>query len=289
VEPDAGARRDELSTMELKNAVVVVTGASRGIGKAMLLAFAREGARVVGVARNPDDLAKTVEEAQGAGAAGALGIPADVTEEPDVERLAWQVDEAFGRVDVLVNHVGGGLHLLSQYDPGLRSWARTSTGPAFWDLPLAWWEQVQRLNMTATFLCSKAVTRRFFVRQRSGSIINTSSGQGVRVMPVTGMTPYGTAKAGVNHFTRMMASELRALNVAANAILVPLTKAGAVEGTVFETTRERAGGWYRPDVVVPLVLHLARQDGTDVTGEIVSCLEWLEANGHGPLDRWKAP
>lgn len=274
--------------MELKNAVAVVTGASRGIGKAMLLGFAREGARVVGVARNAEDLAKTIEEAQGAGAAGALGIPADVTQETDVERLAWQIDEEFGRVDVLVNHVGGGMHLLSQYDSGLRSWARTSTGPAFWDFPLAWWEQVQRLNLTATFLCSKIVTRRFFVRQRSGAIVNTSSGQGVRVMPVTGMTAYGTAKAGVNHLTRLMASELRVLNVAANAILVPLTKAGAVEGTVFETTRDRAGGWYRPEVVVPVTLHLARQDAAGVTGEIVHCLEWLEANGFGPLDRWKA-
>jgi len=275
--------------MELQGAVTVVTGASRGIGKAMLLGFAREGARVVGIARNADDLAKAIEEAQGAGAAGALGIPADVTQETDVERLAWQIEEGFGRVDVLVNHVGGGLHLLSQHDPGLRSWARTSTGPAFWDFPLAWWEQVQRLNVTATFLCSKMVTRRFFLRQQSGSIINTSSSQGVRVLPVRGMTAYGTAKAGVNHLTRLMASELRALNVAANAILVPLTKAGAVEGTVFETTRERAGGWYRPEVVVPVALHLARQDAAGMTGEIVSCLEWLDANGFGPLDRWKAP
>jgi NAD(P)-dependent dehydrogenase (short-subunit alcohol dehydrogenase family) len=275
--------------MEVKHAVVVVTGASRGIGKAMLLGFAREGARVVGVARNADELAKAIEEAQGAGAAGALGIPADVTAETDVERLAWQIDEQFGRVDVLVNHVGGGMHLLSQYDSGLRSWARTSTGPAFWDFPLAWWEQVQRLNVTTTFLCSKIVTRRFFVRQRSGSIVNTSSGQGVRVMPVTGMTAYGAAKAAVNHLTRLMAAELRALNVAANAILVPLTKAGAVEGTVFETTRDRAGGWYRPEVVVPVALHLAGQDATGVTGEIIHCLEWLEANGLGPRERWKAP
>lgn len=274
---------------ELRGAVTVVTGASRGIGKAMLLGFAREGALVVGIARNPEDLAKAIEEAEGAGAAAALGIPADVTREADVERLTWQVDEAFGRLDVLVNHVGGGMHLLSQDDPGLRSWAQTSTGPPFWDFPLAWWDQLQRLNVTATFLCSKIVTRRFFARQRSGSIVNTSSGQGVRVIPVNGMTAYGTAKAAVNHLTRLMASELRALDVAANAILVPLTKAGAVEGTVFETTRERAGGWYRPEVVVPVVLHLARQDAAGVTGQIVSCLDWLEANGLGPLDRWKAP
>ena len=245
--------------MELNNAVAVVTGASRGIGKAMLLGFAREGARVVAVAPNADDLAKVTEEALGAGAPAALGIPADVTQETDVERLAWQIDEEFGRVDVLVNHVGGGMHLLSQNDPGLRSWARTSTGPPFWDFPLAWWEQVQRLNVTATFLVSKAVTRRFFARQRSGSIVNTSSGQGVRVIPLTGMTAYSTAKAGVNHMTRMMASELRPLGVAANAILVPLTKAGATEGTIFEASRERSGGWYRPEVVVPVVLHLARQ------------------------------
>jgi 3-oxoacyl-[acyl-carrier protein] reductase len=275
--------------MDIQGAVAVVTGASRGIGRAMLLGFAREGARVVGLARNAEDLAKVMDEARGAGAPAALGIPADVTREDDVDRAAWQIDEAFGRVDVLVNHVGGGMHLLSQHDPGLRSWARTSTGPPFWDFPLSWFEQVQRLNVTATFLGSKIVTRRFFVRQRSGSIINTSSGQGVRVLPLNGMTAYGTAKAGVNHLTRLMASELCPLNVAANAILVPLTKAGATEGTVFETTRDRAGGWYMPEVVVPVVLHLARQDAGGVTGQVVHCLEWIEANGFGPLERWKAP
>jgi NAD(P)-dependent dehydrogenase (short-subunit alcohol dehydrogenase family) len=273
----------------LSGAVAVVTGASRGIGRAMLLGFAREGARVVGVARNADDLAKVVEEALGAGASGALGIPADVTQEADVERLAWQVDEELGRVDVLVNHVGGGMHLLSQHDSGIRSWARTSTGPAFWDVPLTWWEQIQRLNVTSTFLCSKVFTRRFFVRQRAGAIVNTSSGQGVRPSPFNGMTAYGTAKAGVNHLTRLMASELRPLNVAANAILVPLTKAGATEGTIFEATRERIGGWYRPEVVVPVVLHLAQQDAHGVTGEIINCLEWIEANGLGPREQWKAP
>ena len=143
--------------------------------------------------------------------------------------------------------------------------------------------------MTSTFLCSKILTRRFFVRQRSGAIVNTSSGQGVRALPLTGMTAYGAAKAGVNHLTRLMASELRPLNVAANAILVPLTKAGATEGTIFEATRERAGGWYRPEFVVPVVLHRAQQDAHGVTGEIVNCLEWIEANGLGPRERWKVP
>jgi 3-oxoacyl-[acyl-carrier protein] reductase len=230
-----------------------------------------------------------MEESLAAGAPAALAVPADVTREDEVERLAWQVDEAYGRVDVLVNHVGGGMHLLSQYDAGVRSWAKTSTGPAFWDFPLSWWEQVQHLNVTSTFLCSKVVTRRFFVRQQSGAIVNTSSGQGVRVTPMPGMVAYGTAKAGVNHLTRLMAGELRSLNVAANALLVPLVRAGATEGTVFEDKRHALGGWYRPEVVVPLVLHLARQDARGMTGEIVHCLEWIEVNGHGPVEQWRAP
>lgn len=274
--------------MGLREAVAVVTGGSRGIGKAIAMGFAREGTRVVVVARNPEEIAAAVRDLLEAGAPVALGIPADVTQETDVERLAWQIDEGFGQIDVLVNQVGGGMHFLSQYDPGLRSWAKTSTGPPFWDFPVAWWEQILRLNMTSTFLCSKMMTRRFFVRQRRGSIINASSAQGVKVLSLTGMVAYGTAKAGVNHLTRLMADELRPLNVAANALLAPLIKAGAAEGNVFEATRGRTGGWYRPEVVVPVVLYLAQQDAKGVTGEVISCLEWIEANGLGPLERWKA-
>jgi 3-oxoacyl-[acyl-carrier protein] reductase len=255
----------------------------------MVLGFACEGVRVVVAARNPDEVARVQKEALDAGAPAALGIPVDVTQEAEVERLSWQIDREFGQLDVLVNHVGGGMHFFAQYDPASLSWAKTSTGPAFWDFPFAWWEQVIKFNLNPTFLCSKFMTRRFFARQRRGSIINSSSGHSVMVMPFDGMTAYGTAKAAVNHFTRVMARELKPLNVAANAILCPLIKAGAVETNVFGAMREQTGGWYRPEIMVPLVLHLAEQDAQGITGQVVPCLQWIEEHGHGPLDKWRVP
>lgn len=275
--------------MSLAGKVAVVTGGGRGIGKAITLAFARETASVVPVARSLQEIERTAEEALEAGAPQALALSGDVTNESDIQAISWQLADAFDHVDVLVNHVGGGTHFLSQYDPGMRKWASRSPGPPFWDMPSQWFEEVLRLNILSTFLFTKAMAQRFFVRQKSGSIINSSSIQGASIFPVSGMSPYGTAKAGVNHLTRVMAQELKGFNVAANAIFIPLIRAGATEGTYWGATRERAGGWYRPEVVTPLAIHLAGQDAQGTTGQVIDCLEWIEANGFGPREKWKIP
>jgi 3-oxoacyl-[acyl-carrier protein] reductase len=241
------------------------------------------------VARTLEEIEATAREALQAGAPQALALRGDVTNESDIEAISWQLDDRFGRADVLVNHVGGGTHFLSQYDPGMRKWASRSSGPPFWDMPSRWFEEVLRLNVMSTFLFTKAMAQRFFLRQKSGSVINSTSVHSATVFPVFGTVPYGTAKAALNHLTRIMAQELKGFNVAVNAIFIPLIRAGATEGTYWELTRETAGGWYRPEVVTPLAIHLARQDAQGVTGQVIDCLEWIEANGFGPREKWKIP
>ena len=275
--------------MSLAGKVAVVTGAGRGIGRVMALALAKEGASIVAVARSPKGIEETVRLALESGAPKALALPADVTEEGDVQSLAWQVGDTFGRADILVNHVGGGIHFLSQYDPSMRAWAVRSSGPPFWELPVKWFDDVLRLNLRSTFLCSQALARRFFVPQKSGSIINSTSIQGAMAFPYFGSSPYGAAKAGLNHLTRIMAQELKSYNAAVNAMFVPLIPAGATEGTYWEKVRDQVGGWYKPEVVLPLLIHLAQQNAQGTTGQLVDCLEWIEKQGLGPVDNWKLP
>jgi NAD(P)-dependent dehydrogenase (short-subunit alcohol dehydrogenase family) len=275
--------------LSLAGKVAIVTGGGRGVGRAVALGFAERGADVVVVARNRDQLEAVAYEARALSGGKSLAVQADVTKEAEIEQMVERVYAKLGRADVLFNNVGGGLFLLAQYDPEIRALAGASTGPPFWEFRPDLWETVLRLDLLSVFLVSRAVTRRFFLRQQSGAIINNSARHAITPLPITGFSGYSTAKAGVNHLTRIMAVELKEHHVTVNAILFPLLKTAETEGTIFEQTKERRDGWYRPEVGVPLAAFLAGPDGAAVTGEILNCLEWNERNGFGGPEAWKAP
>jgi gluconate 5-dehydrogenase len=272
--------------MKLAGKVAIVTGGGRGVGRSTALGFAENGADVVIVARNREQMEGVANEVRRFGRK-ALAVQCDVTKEADIDRMAEEVDRSFGHADILFNNVGGGLFLLAEYDPGVRALAGETTGPAFWELEPELWDRVMRVDLASVFMVSRAVTRRFFLRQKSGTIINNSARHAVVPLPITGFSGYSTAKAAVNHLTRIMAIELNEHGVTVNALLYPLLRTAETEGTIFEKMKDQRGGWFKPEVGLPAALYLA--EGKGDSGEILACLEWNEQHGFGGPEAWKAP
>lgn len=183
--------------MKLENQTAVVTGGSRGIGRAVCLELAREGANVVVCYAGRAEVAqKTAADCRAMGVK-ALAIQADVAEEAAVQSLFAQTLEAFGRVDILVNSAGitrdGLMMRMSQAD----------------------FDAVVDTNLKGTFLCMKAAARPM-VKQRYGRIVNLSSVVGLHGN--AGQVNYAASKAGVIGMTKSLAQELAGRGVTVNAV-----------------------------------------------------------------------
>jgi 3-oxoacyl-[acyl-carrier protein] reductase len=181
----------------LKNQVAIVTGASRGIGKATALALASEGAKVVVNYANSstaaDDVVKTIIDAGGE----AIAQQGDVSVSDQVDNLIKETLDKFGRIDILVNNAG------------------ITKDTLLMRMKLEDWQAVINLNLTGVFLCTKAVTKTM-VKQRSGRIINITSVAGQMGNP--GQANYSAAKAGVIGFTKTVAKELASRGITVNAV-----------------------------------------------------------------------
>ncbi|HZY57664.1 MAG TPA: SDR family NAD(P)-dependent oxidoreductase [Rubrobacteraceae bacterium] len=179
----------------LQDKVVMITGASRGLGRALALAFSREGANLVITSRNEDALKPVTEEAKGAGAE-VLAIAVDVSESEDVERLVTSVVERFGRIDVRVNNAG----LLGPRVP-------------IAEYPENEWRRVLEANLTAPFLLTKAVIP---YMPEGGSIVNITSGVSIEGRPRWGA--YSVSKFGLEGLTQILAAELEERSIRVNSV-----------------------------------------------------------------------
>jgi NAD(P)-dependent dehydrogenase (short-subunit alcohol dehydrogenase family) len=245
--------------MELNNKVAIVTGASRGIGKAVAIGLAGQGARVVVAARSeivknanlPGTISETVAEIEAAGGQ-ALAVRCDVTDENSVQNMVDKTIEAFGSVDILVNNAG-----VAFYYPVVET-------------PLSRWDVVIKVNLHGTFLCSKAVLPSM-MQQKNGSIINISSlsaderDQGT--VP-TGVA-YGVAKAAVDRFTWGLATEVGSHNIAVNC-LKPKEPVDTEGMRFWSSGNEKKEGWVSAEKMVKCVLFLAAQDAKGVTGTVAT-------------------
>lgn len=185
------------SSPSLAGQVAVVTGASRGIGRAVAIALAAAGAQVVvNYARSSTAADEVVAEIAAAGGS-AVAIQADVSQADQVDGLINGTLEQFGRVDVLVNNAG-----ITRDTLLLR-------------MKLEDWQAVIDLNLTGVFLCTRAVAK-IMLKQRSGRIINIASVAGQMGNP--GQANYSAAKAGVIGFTKTVAKELASRGITANAV-----------------------------------------------------------------------
>jgi NADP-dependent 3-hydroxy acid dehydrogenase YdfG len=195
-------------TRALEGKTAIVTGAGRGIGRAIARAFAAEGATVVLAARSRADLATVAAEVREAGGR-ALAIPTDVTQDMAVEALVEQAVSETNRIDILVTSAG------------LAAFGHVAdTKPGDWDAMLT-------LNLRAAIMCCRAVLP-VMIRQHSGTILNLSSIASKRALP--GSAVYTATKAGLDAFSRVLAEETRSHGVRVG-VLVP----GAVDTPIWDT------------------------------------------------------
>lgn len=190
--------------MELENKIAVITGGGRGIGRAIALAFAREGADLVLAARSQEELDETRTRVEEIGRK-ALVVPTDIRHEYSVRNLADHTLQHYGRVDILVNNSG-------------------IAGPTtpLWNIDLADWEDTFAVNVTGAYLCCR-VFLPGMIQQRSGSIIMISSMTGKR--PLYGRTPYAGSKMALVGIARTLAWEVGEYGIRVNVI-----SPGPVEG-----------------------------------------------------------
>jgi NAD(P)-dependent dehydrogenase (short-subunit alcohol dehydrogenase family) len=244
--------------MELSDRVVIITGASRGIGKGLAIGLGARCATVVCAARTtveqPGGLSGTIHDTvaaiEVAGGRG-LAVRCDIGIPDDIERLVAAATDTYGRIDVLINN------------------AMAPTRTTFEDSTVDQWDESMRVNVRSLYLLCRAVVPHM-TENGGGSIVNVSSGgaghESTPFMP-PGYVMYAVAKAAMERFSSALAPELRALGITINAL-----RPGAVKTEL--STRELGEdhdwtGWTTPDAVVPAVAFLAGQIDTDFTGRIV--------------------
>jgi citronellol/citronellal dehydrogenase len=241
--------------LKLKDKVAIVTGGSRGLGKAIAIGLCKEGAHVVVAARTetasgqlPGTIFQTVDEIKALGQE-ALAVKCDVTDEQSVNHLIQMTVETFGRIDVLVNNAG-----VAFYRPILET-------------PLKRWELVIKVNLIGAFLCSKAVLPQM-IKQKRGSIINISSlaaeERDEGLVP-TGVA-YAVSKAGLDRFTWGLAAEVGQYNIAVNAIKPH--RVVETEGMRFWLRDADKSSWQSAERMVKAAIFMAGQDGNGVTGTV---------------------
>ncbi len=231
--------------MRLEDKVAIITGGSRGIGRAIASAFAREGAKVVIVSRNKSRCDEAAEDISKNGGI-AIGIQADVSSETDVARMVKETGDRFQRIDILVNNAAVNLPYREVID-----------------LTLEEWNWVVGVNLTAPFLCSRAVLPGM-IAQKSGKIINLASSGGRR--GAAGRMPYRPTKAALISFTECLAAEVKQHSIDVNAICP-----GAVEtDMMFEITGGKMPAHIMPpEDIAAVAVFLASDDSRAITGTAI--------------------
>ena len=248
--------------MKLKDRVTIVTGGARGIGKAIALAFIREGAKValVDVDKEKLEVLKNeIEKEKGK----VIAIPCDIARSSEVKGLVGHVRTTFGRIDVLVNNAGiirrGTIETVTEED----------------------WDRVIEVNLKGTFNCCKAVVE-IMKSQKYGKIVNVSSIAG-KMGDITSAPGYGPSKAGMDALTKTLARQLAQYGINVNGV-APHAIETEMSAQWSEERRKEIiasiplGRLGKPEDVAEAVLFLASDQASFITGEI------LDVNGGALMD-----
>jgi len=240
--------------MRLKDQVAIVTGGSRGIGRAIVKALAAEGAKVAFVYRGSQQAADALAQELRQTGAPVMAIQCDVGQLHEAEKCAERVEKEWGQLDILVNNAG------------------VIKDDLFVRMEPAAWETVLQTNLGGVFNFCKAVGYTM-MKQRRGRIINISSVAAEHVNP--GQTNYAASKGAINAFTRALAVELAGRNVTVNAIAP-----GFIETDMSEAVRNKAGDLIKkmipmkrlgqPEDIAKVAVFLAGPDAAYITGQVIT-------------------
>ena len=236
----------------LRDKAIMITGASRGLGKALALACAQEGASLVISSRDAGSLDPVAEEVEGVGVAEVLAIPADISRRTHVETLVRATVEQFGQIDVLINNAG----LLGPRVP-------------IEEYPEDEWRKVLEANLTGPFLLTKSTIPHM---PEGGSIINVTSGVSIEGRARWGA--YSVSKFGIESLTQILAAELEERSIRVNSV---------DPGSMRTEMRAAAYPDEDPDTLITpeenteVFLYLASDESKDVTGERFRAQEFQRA------------
>ncbi len=239
--------------MKLNGKNAMVTGGSRGIGRAIALALAAAGANVIiNYSSNEAKAAEVVEEIEALGVKG-LALKADIADAQAVKNMFQQIEESFNKVDILINNAG-----ITKDNLLIR-------------MKEADWDQVMDVNLKGAFLCTKAVVRNM-IKQRSGKIINISSVVGVTGNP--GQANYCASKAGIIGFTKSLARELAGKGINVNAVAPGFIETDMTAQLPEELKNEMLAGiplrrFGSPRDIADTVVFLSSDHSGYITGQVI--------------------
>ena len=239
--------------MRFENQIAVVTGAGRGIGHAIALRFASDGARVASVSRTEANAKKTADEINATHADAAKHYAVDVADHAAVQKIGAQILEDFGKIDILVNNAGV-----------------TRDGLAM-RMSVEDWDTVINTNLRGAFNFTQSIVRAM-IKQRSGRIINITSVIGL--IGNAGQTNYAASKAGLIGFTKSLARELASRSITVNAIapgFITTDMTGGLSEEVKQAIQSKIpmNLLGKPENVASAVAFLASAEASYITGQVL--------------------
>lgn len=235
--------------MRLKDKVVVITGSTKGMGKATALLFAKEGAKLVINSRSEERKEDSVTELIKKTGGDAIFVKADITKPKEVEHLFKETIDSFGTVDILINNAGA-------HNP-----------KDFFKLTFEDWEKILHTNLIGTFLCSQRAAK-IMLDHKSGRIINIASVRGLPHCARPGNMDYSASKAGVINFTKSLAKKL-APNIQVNAVAPGPTDTPMSTWTEADLKNTSLGRLLQPEEIAKVSLFLAAEAPPGLTGEVI--------------------